>query len=275
MSTTTLQIQRAAAVAQALRDGESAEQRIAALQQERDDFRADWEVAERRAIEFGDIIARYTLAMQAFMIDAMREAGAPGEMADIPASAYWINNTLVGPGHMVPDEALQADGQTWFDAKIAEHEAFRAAHPAPGQPVVGELRRQVRALQAQLGSTKYAGNILRDRCHGASTAAGWWADLKTGEPIIQRPHVVGEKLALIHSEISEAMEGHRKGLMDDKLPHRKMVEVELADAVIRIADLAGALGLDLGGAIEEKMAFNAVRPDHKPEARMAEGGKAY
>jgi NTP pyrophosphatase (non-canonical NTP hydrolase) len=71
------------------------------------------------------------------------------------------------------------------------------------------------------------------------------------------------------------MEGHRKGLPDDKLPHRSMIEVELADAVIRIADLAGALGLDLGGAIAEKMAFNAVRPDHKLENRLAEGGKAY
>ena len=67
----------------------------------------------------------------------------------------------------------------------------------------------------------------------------------------------------------------RKGLMDDKLPHRSMLEVELADAVIRIADLAGALDLDLGGAVAEKMAFNAQRADHKPENRLAAGGKAY
>ena len=86
---------------------------------------------------------------------------------------------------------------------------------------------------------------------------------------------MAQKLCLIHSEISEAMEGHRKGLMDDKLPHRPMMEVELADAVIRIFDLAGALDFDLGGAIAEKMAFNAQRPDHKLENRVAEGGKAY
>lgn len=122
---------------------------------------------------------------------------------------------------------------------------------------------------------KTAAQLIVDACHGASTAAGWWNDLHTGEPIIQRPHVVGEKLCLVHSEISEAMEGHRKKLMDDKLPHRPMIEVELADAVIRIADLAGALNLDLGGAIAEKLAFNAQRPDHKPENRKAEGGKAY
>jgi hypothetical protein len=45
--------------------------------------------------------------------------------------------------------------------------------------------------------------------------------------------------------------------------------------VIRIADLAGALGLDLGGAIAEKLEFNATRPDHKPENRKLENGKKY
>lgn len=124
-------------------------------------------------------------------------------------------------------------------------------------------------------STTHNLNELVRICHAGSVSAGWWNDLRTGEPIIHRPHVVGEKLALIHSEVSEAMEGHRKNLMDDKLPHRKMIEVELADAIIRIADLAGALGLDLGGAVDEKLDFNKVRPDHKPEARLAVGGKAY
>jgi NTP pyrophosphatase (non-canonical NTP hydrolase) len=89
------------------------------------------------------------------------------------------------------------------------------------------------------------------------------------------PYAFSNKLALIHSEISEAMEGDRKNLKDDKLPHRDMREVELADAVIRIFDLAGAYEMDLGGAIAEKMAFNATRPDHKPEARAADGGKTY
>lgn len=127
----------------------------------------------------------------------------------------------------------------------------------------------------------YAGQSLVDYCHGASLAAGWWHH--EGEDM--RPQLRGrtrlglalaaEKLCLIHSEVSEAMEGLRKNLSDDKLPHRPMIEVELADAVIRIADLAGALGLDLGAAIAEKMAFNAVRPDHKAEARAAAGGKAF
>lgn len=131
-----------------------------------------------------------------------------------------------------------------------------------------------------------AGALLVEQCHGASNDAGWWRnDKRDLRLVIQDPAndtermlagaFVAQKLCLIHSEISEAMEGHRKGLADDKLPHRLMIEVELADAVIRIADLAGALGLDLGGAIADKMAFNQHRPDHKPEARQAAGGKAY
>lgn len=133
-----------------------------------------------------------------------------------------------------------------------------------------------------------AGNLLVEECHGASYSAGWWKHAKTGtdlRQLIREPAdsfqamiagaLVAQKLCLSHSELSEAMEGHRKGLMDDKLPHRPMIEVELADCVIRIADLAGALGLDLGGAIAEKMAFNRVREDHKPENRDAAGGKTY
>lgn len=128
-----------------------------------------------------------------------------------------------------------------------------------------------------------AGSLLQEACHGASLAAHWWTDMATGADLREHCYVgtrlgkalVAEKLALIHSEVSEAMEGHRKALMDDKLPRRPAIEVELADAVIRIADLAGALNLDLGGAIAEKMAFNRQRPDHKPEARQAAGGKAY
>lgn len=120
-------------------------------------------------------------------------------------------------------------------------------------------------------------NSIVDAAHTASVQAGWWdAHLDSQSRVqIADGNIVPTKLCLIHSEISEAMEGHRKGLPDDKLPHRSMIEVELADAVIRIADLAGALGLDVGGAIAEKMAFNRVRPDHKRENRAKPGGKVY
>ena len=54
-----------------------------------------------------------------------------------------------------------------------------------------------------------------------------------------------------------------------------MVEVELADAVIRIFDLAGAMNLELGEAIAEKVEFNSTREDHKIENRKADSGKKF
>ena len=57
--------------------------------------------------------------------------------------------------------------------------------------------------------------------HRASADAGWW----DGADMYNDKHIVPAKICLIHSELSEAMEGHRKDLMDDKLPHRKMIEV--------------------------------------------------
>ena len=80
---------------------------------------------------------------------------------------------------------------------------------------------------------------------------------------------------LVVSEIAEAMEGERKGLKDDKLPHRPMAEVELVDALIRIFDYAGEHGYDLEGAYREKMNYNHARADHKPEHRLREGGKRW
>jgi NTP pyrophosphatase (non-canonical NTP hydrolase) len=112
-------------------------------------------------------------------------------------------------------------------------------------------------------------NNYAAQCHQANKK--WWHDVE-GKKLIRNK---GELLMLIVSEIAEAMEGERKGLLDDKLPHRSMAEVELADALIRIFDYAGAYGFDLQGAYEEKMAYNAVRADHTYEERSKPGGKKF
>ena len=109
---------------------------------------------------------------------------------------------------------------------------------------------------------------LQDSIHQDNVNVGWWDNVDKQDINIRLA-----KCALAHSEISEAVEGFRKGLMDDHLPHREMAEVELADAVIRIFDLAGACGYSIGDAIMEKLEYNRHRADHKRENRAKDGGK--
>jgi len=115
-------------------------------------------------------------------------------------------------------------------------------------------------------------NILRDVCYNASFDAGWHTNLETGKLLDRNK---GEMLMLIVSEVAEAMEGERKNLMDDHLPHRPMAEVELADAIIRIMDYAGRWNYDIGGAVIEKLEYNRNRADHKIENRKKDGGKKF
>ena len=63
----------------------------------------------------------------------------------------------------------------------------------------------------------------------------WWIDLHTEEALDRN---AGEMCMLVVSELSESMGGDRKDLMDDKLPWRPMREVEIADALIRLLDMA-------------------------------------
>lgn len=113
-------------------------------------------------------------------------------------------------------------------------------------------------------------NEYAQLCHAANQK--WWINPTTGERLDRNK---GEMLMLMVSEIAEAMEGERKNLQDDKLPHRRMAEVELVDVLIRVFDYAAAHGYDLDGAFQEKMAYNATRADHKHEARALANGKKW
>lgn len=116
---------------------------------------------------------------------------------------------------------------------------------------------------------KYAKEIYEQ-----NKAVGWWDDPN---------RCLFECLQLISTEVAEATEGERKDLMDDHLPHRKMGEVELADALIRTLDLGGSQGWvysqsaddrQLDVALEEWQGWSVGKRHFVINARITEVGEA-
>lgn len=101
--------------------------------------------------------------------------------------------------------------------------------------------------------------------------ATWWQVDSLGRRTRNKP----EAIALMHSELSEMLEGIRKNKQDDHLPHLLSEEVEAADVLIRLLDYCAGFQLDIGDAMVQKMHYNAKRADHKLENRNAENGKKF
>lgn len=140
-------------------------------------------------------------------------------------------------------------------------------------------------------------NLLARVCHGRARAGGWWGErdeaiknLATAEalrasggeyfdPALKRAKrlVMLEKISmhdLVHSELSEALEGIRKNSADDHLPQYSSEAVEFGDALIREFDYIAGWNLPVAEAFVDKIEYNAQRADHKPENRAKQGGKA-
>lgn len=96
-------------------------------------------------------------------------------------------------------------------------------------------------------------DLLQQQVYAANEVQGFWEGSDNDNNAC--------KIALMHSELSEALEADRKGIeSDDKIPEFTGLEAELADAVIRILDFSGRHDLRLGEAIQAKLLFNLTRP---------------
>lgn len=100
---------------------------------------------------------------------------------------------------------------------------------------------------------------LAEAIHRHNCLKGFYDDVANANEQVKNLFI-SQQIALIHSEVSEAMEYHRKPKPDNHLPHRTGFEVELADAIIRILDLCGYLQIDINTVIFEKLEYNTKRP---------------
>jgi hypothetical protein len=107
--------------------------------------------------------------------------------------------------------------------------------------------------------TKRTINVVAETVHNNAVSKGWY-DQERNEL---------ELIALIHSELSEAVEALRNdNPPDEHCPEFSSAEIELADTVIRILDMSAAKGYNIGGAVVAKMEYNQLRP-------YRHGGKKY
>ena len=161
---------------------------------ERDEARAEWQASERRALEYGDIVARHVAAMRAAVL-----AGDDG--------MRWIINTLAGPGFLPDGLGEHADAQAMFDAEVAEIDAHRAKHTAP-EPVVGPLRAQIRTLTAERDAALAELELAREADHGVRAAAAALArrrplyDGASGEPADEELAQAIEDLPLPDADVT-------------------------------------------------------------------------
>jgi hypothetical protein len=149
------------------------------------------------------------------------------------------------------DKALVNRDGTQVECEVQTHAIDGALFVRIGTSYDLVKASHLQPLAASLPFDPAAMVALAAEIHADNIAAGWWKQETRREPY-QRPQLVtiprniGELLCLVHSEISEADHGLIGGLADDKLPHRWMFDVELADTAIRVLDILGYHNVTVG-----------------------------
>ncbi|SHN66663.1 hypothetical protein [Desulfovibrio litoralis] len=100
--------------------------------------------------------------------------------------------------------------------------------------------------------------------HKLAVEKGWYDDIDREDLSKLSPYFIPTQISLMHSELSEALEVYRSSTVlvggDFNIPAKLMFTEELADAVLRIFDLAGFLNLPLESCIATKHKTNKTRP---------------